>query len=187
MRADEIDERIDAALRSYADPVETPEPRVVLAWLLERAQADKAARRRRWLGLIPAVGSAAAMLAAAVWVLRVPATPEIAWTPKAPGVVSVSTAPERVPARAVAAHISRNPQVQAAAEALPKLEVFPAPMPLAEEEQKLVAFTRQTPPAVVHQVIDEKQHLDDPLEIAELKIKPLDASDNPVPPKGKEK
>lgn len=191
MREDEMDARIDAALRSYAQPPETPEPRVVLAQLLERARTEEAQRRRWWPWLIPAAGCAAAILAGALWMMRAPAAPQIAYTPKAPGVVSVPPAPvripERAPVRSGAAPGTPQPPVQLAAEKLPKLEVFPAPMPLASEEQKLVAFTRQTPPAVVHQVIEAKQHSDDPLEIAELKIQPLDTSDEPVTPKGKDK
>ena len=187
MRVDEIDEEIDAALRSYAKPPETPEPRVMLARLLERVRAEETQRRRRWPWLIPAAGCAAALLAAALGVMRTPPIPSIAFAPKAPGVVSIAAAPDRKPVTRIVARVTHKPQVHLAAESLPKLEMFPAPMPLASEEQKLVAFTRQTPPAVVRQVVEAKQHSDDPLEIAELKIQPLDEGDNPVPPKGKNK
>lgn len=185
MRADEIDEKIDAALRSYANPPETPEPRVALARILERAREEETQRRRWWPWLIPAAGCAAAVLTAAVLVMRAPVTSQIAFTPKAPGVVSVAGAPVQEPIARTKARVAQKPPLQAAARELPKLEMFPAPMPLASEEQKLVAFTRQTPPAVLHQVIEAKQHNDDPLEIAELKIQPLATSDEPVPPKGK--
>jgi hypothetical protein len=185
MHGDEMDERIDAALRSYAEPPEGPESRVVLARVLARARAEKAPRRRGWAWLIPAAGCAAAL--AAAWLLRAPATPQIAWTPRAPGVVSIATAPGPVPERRNVRRAVPARQVQIAAERLPKLETFPAPAPLTPEEQKLVVFTRHGPAGTVHQVIEAQQHIDDPLEIAELKIQPLDEGGEQVQPKGKEK
>jgi hypothetical protein len=186
MRADEIDERIDAALKSYAEPPEMPEPRVVLARLLKRARPDKTSRWRRWVWLIPASGCAVTLLAAVVWVLYVPRLPEIAWTPQAPGVVSLPVAPAAEPAQHRPPRASA-PRMQYAAETLPKLETFPAPAPVSPEEQKLVDFAQRGPSAAKQQMMEARQHVDDPLEIAELKIQPLDESDNSAQAKGKEK
>jgi hypothetical protein len=185
MRADEMDERIDAALRSYAQPPEMPESRIVLARVLERARAETGPRRRWWAWAIPAAGCAVALLAAAAvaWVLRVPQVPEIAWTPQPPGVVRVQTAPVPVVARRSVIHRAAATPLQNVAEALPKLETFPAPLPATAQEQKLVDFVERGPSAVKQQVVEARQHADDPLEIAELKIQPLDEGDT----SGKEK
>jgi hypothetical protein len=187
MRADEMDERIDAALRSYAQPPEMPESRVVLARVLERAHAERGPRRRWWAWAIPAAGCAAALLAAVVWVLRVPQMPEIAWTPQPPGVVRVQTAPVPVVARRSVIHRAAATRLQIVADALPKLETFPAPLPATAQEQKLVDFVERGPSAVKQQVVEARQHADDPLEIAELKIQPLDEGDTSAQPRGKEK
>jgi hypothetical protein len=186
MRGDEMDDRIDAALRSYAEPPETPEARVALARMLERGRAET--RRSAWFRGwgVAAAGFAAALLVAAVlWVTRAPSAPEIAWTPPAPGVVSIATEPEPAPhstTRTLVA-LHREP----AAETLPKLETFPSRGPLSDEEQSLVAFAAEVPPAVKKQVIEEQKHLGDPLEIAELKIRPLDEAAQKDPSKGEDK
>ena len=51
----------------------------------------------------------------------------------------------------------------------PKLEVFPTPRPLTAEEQALVAFVRRAPPAVKKAVIEDQQHWDDPIIVADLR------------------
>ncbi|MGB6871788.1 MAG: hypothetical protein WBD93_19395, partial [Acidobacteriaceae bacterium] len=54
---------------------------------------------------------------------------------------------------------------------LPKLDVFPTPRPLTPEEQALVAFAKQGPPAVQRAVIEDQKHWDDPVIVAELQEK----------------
>jgi hypothetical protein len=187
MCADEIDEKIDAALRSYAEPPETPEPRLVLAGVLERARNLETADRRWRAWLTPIAGCAVALMAAAVWVLRVPRVPEIVWTPRAPGVARVETAPVPGVARRGVTHRAAVLQRQNVAEAPPKLETFPAPLPATVQEQKLVDFVERGPSVAKQQVLEARQHSDDPLEIAELKIQSLDEGDTSAQPRGKEK
>lgn len=69
---------------------------------------------------------------------------------------------------------------------LPKLDVFPAPQPLSAEEQALLALVTQAPEESSKQVIEAQQHLGDPIEIAALKIRPLDEDVDQSEPKGKD-
>jgi hypothetical protein len=187
MRSDEIDARIDAALRSYAEPPQMPNSRVVLARVLERARAEKVRPWRWWACLIPVAGCAVAFFVAAIWVLRAPNGPQIVWTPHPPGAVNVAITRAQPPPRRRVMRSNSVPGIEAAAEKLPKLETFPAPAPATAEEQKLVAFAQRGPWAAKQQVVEARQHADDPLEIAELNIQPLDEGDDSAQPKGKEK
>jgi hypothetical protein len=202
MRGDErFDELIDAALRSYAEPGEIPETRVAL----DGARAEATAQRRVWVWSW-AVGAACvvALLVALGWmgVSRSPRAREIAWTPKAPEVVSggrgaevrKSTGAEAMDSIAGAARLKPCPDTKtcggqfrdgaAGARATrvarneqpqPKLDVFPTPTPLSPEEQALVAFAKYGPPAVQRAVLEDQKHWDDPIIVAELRAQPMQA------------
>lgn len=184
MRGDElIDERIDAALRSYAEPGEMPETRAAVARVM--AQVELAESRKRfwmWAVGIPAVACLLmAVLVATTWWMRGSRQKEIAWVPKAPAVVRTEKREERVavselshPGARKAAHQNGAPVVAAVQERLPMLDVFPTPRPLTAEEQALVSFASQASPEVKEQVVEAEKHLSDPIVIAELKIRPLD-------------
>lgn len=187
MRGDElIDERIDAALRSYAEPGEMPETRAAVARVM--AQVELAESRKRfwmWAVGIPAVACLLmAVLVATTWWMRGSRQKEIAWVPKAPAVVRTEKREERVavselshPGARKAAHQNGAPVVAAVQERLPMLDVFPTPRPLTAEEQALVAFVRRAPPAVRKAVIEDQQHWDDPIIVADLR-KPSTESGN---------
>jgi hypothetical protein len=185
MRANKMDDKIDAALRSYAEPPSMPEPRVVLARVLERARAEKVLRRRWWVWMIPAAGCATILMLAAVWVLRAPRIPQIAWTPRAPGVVSVVTAPNQGLAPRIA--IRRASVVGERIQRQPKLDLFPTPTPLSREEQQLVAFADQTSPAVAKQIAEAQEHIDDPIQISPITIRPLDEDEPTDQPNRKDR
>lgn len=201
---DVIDERIDAALRSYAEPAEVPETRVVLARVMETVQASERQRRGWWMwGAVAAAGLAAMVLVGVVWMTRSSRGPEIAWVPKAPGVTRDSE--NNAGAQALrlanldAARVKscsdakgcsgggegiRRSQVRVAnslgqrsgvRRIPPKLYVFPTPRPLTDEEQALVAFARRAPPAVKKAVIEDQQHWDDPVIVADLRNPPLES------------
>jgi hypothetical protein len=190
MRGDEQrDEMITAGLRSYAEPEEIPEARVVLARVMERAQTIESRRKRIWAWAIPVAACAmAAMVVGFIWVLRVPRIPPIAWTPPAAVVASVKPplarevrTPRRTPHRSLLRVAEAQP------EPLPKLDVFPSPRPLNSEEQALTTLARPGKTAVAQQVLEAQKHIDDPIDIADLRIRPLNIGDDPVPPTGKEK
>jgi len=55
--------------------------------------------------------------------------------------------------------------------------VFPRPNPLSPEEQALYAFATQVPEEQRQAVLAAKQSDDAPLNIAAIRIQPLDISD----------
>jgi hypothetical protein len=201
---DRYDALIDRALRSYAEPGEVPEARVVLARVLERARAVGVAQAGGGCGAAAVAGGFAVMvLVGWIWGMRSSQRPEIAWKPKAPGVTLSATTQSPYPgmkanngeenmprrlkpeifgqhtgtAEAVPFQNGRTAERESRAEAenhLPRMEVFPMPRPLSAEEQALVAFANDVPAKVQQQVIEAQKHVGDPIAIAELKIAPLD-------------
>lgn len=181
---DRFDAVIDRALRSYAEPAEVPEARVVLARVLSRARVSESQRRGWWVwGAVATAGLAVVVLAGVVWMMRGPRRVEIAGVPKAPSVSQVASSPPQVTytwtvARTNGAQRNRAftvREVQGAASQVPKLEVFPTLRPLTAEEQALVAFVRRAPPAVKKAVIEDQQHWDDPIIVADLRKPSLES------------
>lgn len=172
---DRIDQLIESGLRSYAEPTAIPETRVAVGQLMARVAEQEPPRLRWWLWAAPVAACLLALLA--VWMLRTPQHPRIAWTPASPPVVGVqsvpgsTSAPVLVHPRRVSRAIPRAPKEQL----LPKLAVFPTPTPLSPEEQALVAFAKHGPPAVQHAVLEDQKHWDDPIIVAELQEKSLQA------------
>ncbi|HEY1808251.1 MAG TPA: hypothetical protein VGG42_06795 [Acidobacteriaceae bacterium] len=178
---DELDSRIDAALRSYTEPQKTTEPRVALARLMEQARAEQRERGIRWW-MWGVTGAAACAVAAmvAIWILWTPRLPHIARGPKAPDVVALP-----IPASHAAlvsspevrrtTHHGRSPapiERAATRSSLPKLDVFPTPQPLSPQEQALVAFAKHGPRDVQRAVLQDQQHWDDPIIVADLQKQP---------------
>lgn len=193
MRGDEErDELITSALRSYAEPEAIPEARIVLARVMERVQTMGSRRRGIWVWAMPMAACAAAFLiVSSIWMARVTRTPQIAWTPQPPPAapaVGGKVAPERTVA--VFRQTRRRAVVRRAtaqSENLPKLDVFPSPKPLYPEEEALAFFAQPGQAAATQQVLSAQKHLSDPIDIADLKIRPLQIEDDPVSPTGKEK
>jgi hypothetical protein len=59
---------------------------------------------------------------------------------------------------------------------MPKLDSFPTPRLLSPEEQALVAFARRAPPAVKTAVIEDQEHWDDPVIVADLRKPSVESS-----------
>jgi hypothetical protein len=197
MRSDDrVEELMDEALRSYAEGVEVPETRVAIARVMERAR-ELVARTQAWVWavVVPAIVCLLAVVAVgAAWLIPGSRVAEIAWVPKAPGVVSGTEgispgsgwyakssrgSASESRARKSLAHQDRAPGIRLAsapssAQRLPKMAVFPTPRPLTPEEQALLVFAAQASPAAKKEVIEAERHLGDPIVIAELKIDPLD-------------
>jgi hypothetical protein len=196
---DALDQRIDAALRSYVKAPEFSDPRVVLARVRMLAEQQRE-RRRVWMWAVPAGVAALIALAAMVWVAQKPAAPQIAFVPKAPGVASVASprlsAGEGKNAGSSTTLRHRHPRRSSAQDdkllaavpqqKLPKLDVFPAPQPLSDEERALVAFTTEAPPDLKKQVVEAQTHLGDPIQIAVIEIRPLNEDEQKAEPKGKD-
>jgi hypothetical protein len=62
---------------------------------------------------------------------------------------------------------------------LPKLDQFPAPRPLSEQEKLLLTFVAQTPTSEQKAILEEQQKSDGPLRIAALSIQPIDINKQP--------
>jgi len=169
-RDDQLDSRIDAALRTYSEPPEIPDARIVALQLLERAREVQPRRRwPLWRWAIPVCLVALAI--AATWLLRMPRIPEVALTPAPPQTVAQAKTPAPpAPHASVAAAPGRPLHVvPAKSQPLPKLEVFPTPTPLSPQEQALVAFAEHGPPAVQRAVLEDQKHWDDPIIVAGLR------------------
>jgi len=179
-------ELLDAALTNYR----SAEPR---PGLQQRILASVRARRQRalWVGWAWRLGAAAAALAVAVAVYRIdshhrPAlTPPIAEIrePAAPGVVSppvtaTPLGPSRTSRRSAPRSMRpRNPSAGRegrVARSEPRMDVFPTPRPVTEQERLLLRFIQEAPKPVLLAVIEDGQRLS-PLEIKELNVPPLNA------------
>ena len=189
MRADdEMDARIDAALRSYAEPESIPEPRIIAARLLEQVSSQR--MRSRWIlaWWKPAAAGALALLTMVLlWWVYVPRVQRIAYVPQPPSAVSPASsagplhAPPSRSLRASAHRFGAHGR-----ERLPKLRVFPTPRPSSPQELRLAALGSGGEPPVRQQMVAAEQNLDDPIRIAELKIRPLDEDGPPDQPTGKD-
>jgi hypothetical protein len=62
---------------------------------------------------------------------------------------------------------------------LPKLDQFPAPVVLTEQERLLVQFIAHAPPSTQQLVAKAQKQSDEPLRIAELNIPFLASSTQP--------
>lgn len=176
-----MDEWMDAALRSYAEPEGTTEPRLAFARLMEVARQQQLRRRKLlwlWAVAFPALVCLALVSMRADWDLHNPRVPEIAWIPQPPVVVrpGLAGAGEKA-ARPDRIHSLRRAAV-AQQEHLPKLDVFPTPQPLSQEERALLRFAHNSTTNVQRDVIESQQHWDRPLVIAEVKIRPLSGDEN---------
>jgi hypothetical protein len=182
MRGDDgVDELIDAALRSYAEPGKMADARVAAVRILARVEFAES-RKRFWMWAVgvPAVACLLMVILVSMGWMRGPRLGEIAQAPSAPRVVRVEKLRGRVavpelprPGARKAAHQNGAPAVTAVQVRLPKMDVFPTPRPLTAEERALVAFASQVSPEMKKQVVEAERHLGDPIAIAQLKIEPL--------------
>jgi hypothetical protein len=139
----ELDRQLDAALAKYAavEPRPGLEERVFANLNTERAQM---ADRPWWhWGLAGAFAVALIIAAAVAWKSHVPSQPVIAnhpaWTAPLPPVPM----PRVVAANANPPMMRSLHKTAAKSAPVPKLEVFPSPQPLSEQEQILAAYVRQ--------------------------------------------
>lgn len=155
-----VDEQIDTALRSYAEPPSTLGPRTAAASILQRARLSHPQRRRPlwfWIAPVPAL---TALLFAALWLLRTPPPPEIASAPPPPPLIAVPSAPT-TPSPKLAASVQHTHHSAASRlrqHALPKQDVFPTPTPPSPQELALLSFVRHAPLSVQQAVVNNQPH-----------------------------
>jgi hypothetical protein len=185
---EDLDLQLDAALATYADPEAPPhlaeQILAAIAPARPAAQTRPVAPRRRWTTWAIAIPAFAALLLAVFLPLRRSHEHHLlspmAAAPHIPGPISQSqpnqvaaSRPPRTAARARRAQI-QPPGVEAS---LPKQEIFPTPTPLTPQEQALAALATRNPGDISQSVAKAEQQPIEPLEIAAIRIKPLNPPD----------
>jgi hypothetical protein len=153
---DELDARLDAALRGYSDPAEAPTPARMVAHVLA-ASEEKQARDWRWTHWGLAGAAACVLTILILWVphlrlaapgsgMRRPGTLPSSHDPLA-SVAVRGHAPHEAPAQMALAPASPSRLARASVRKPPKLEQFPQPRPLSEQEKLMLAFVSAASPA----------------------------------------
>jgi len=186
---DDLDRLIDSELARYA------EPRVGLQQrILARVQAGGTSQPgvfSRWQGWALVGAAAAIALLLSVLVQRThqrETNVNIAHStnPKclptgsttetsATQVAGPNSQPEAKPTRSVK-YKPKSIQVPKGFQH-PKLDVFPAPQPLSEQEESLVRLATELPKAEREKFLSDERRLDTPLEISSIKISPITMPD----------
>ena len=167
MRSDEGDERdrlLDEALSSYS--AEEPRPGLEQR-VLNRIRAEAGARRRAWAQWYIAIPALCllAVVALVGWPRREPAPAPRRPVAQAPEVKKPVVVPTRMRKPA------RQPRTRVAG--LPKLEQFPSPSPLTEEERALLEFVMRSPKDAQAFLGDVEIQSVEPIRIEEIHIEPL--------------
>jgi hypothetical protein len=195
---DNLDLLLDSALATYAHPGPESglEDRVLNALKAARvpevrtASVDRKGHRRwfawafalpvavcivlLWLSITKSIHAPSSQTQQARQTNQGPAIPRTA----AP-VVSAQT-PRRHSVRAARSERPRSNAEVAAAEPLPKLDVFPTPQPMSSEERALGVVATQTP-LPLRKALVEAQQDDSPIHIAAIHIPQLESPDQGQP------
>jgi hypothetical protein len=179
--------RIDAALRSYAEPpAMASDPRTAAAAILERVRQAQRRRRLWWLWAIPtgvAMGVAVVVLFLSLHTPHGPLSVDVAQVPHAAQPLPAPHAME--PARLHAATPAKRRvmhRLRPQAAPLPEQAVFPAPAPLSRQERALLVFARTAPPAVRQAVINEQSRwAEEAHMVSSSPIHPISESDQDRP------
>ncbi len=145
--ASDFETEFEQAVAVYANPDDTGHPQALTARVMAAVEMQRR-KRRRWLAFSIAVPAFVCLLVAALLYLRPPEpqhrTIEIASVPST--TQSVAARPKTdVPAK-VHVEAARNRAVRSVPRPLPKLDQFPAPTALTEQEQMLTQFVTYAPP-----------------------------------------
>jgi hypothetical protein len=180
----DLEKRINAALATYSDPAESIHPSALAARILATAREEQ--QKTRWWKWALAV--AAPALAALLVVLFLPEKPKqlpvrLSASVPVPTQITTALAPEKpavshaiVKDRYTKHTIAKSPEP-------PKLDVFPTPAPLTEQEKLLVAFVQNVPKEEQKKVAQDSGPIQ-PITIAKLKLPLLDPSEKENPETG---
>jgi hypothetical protein len=168
--SDDPDKILDIALATYADPVESPDPSKLAERIITVAQGREPDRLWRW-------GLPAAVVLAGVLIFAV--------IPERPIKVSRNSfrsqsmeaskiAPQQTH---LVTHIARRASYSSGTDARrqrpPKLDQFPMPEPLSEQEKLLVSFMNRTSTAT-QVAVAQASEPPRPITIAALTVPPID-------------
>ncbi len=171
---DDLDRLIDAALASYADPgPDSGFERRLLARI--RTTSSQHRRRLIWAAGLPALATAGLMLLFVADTSR--HTSPGSRQEKVSQIESARTAPPGMlnapsprAAVGVSMHARRSARSGAPMASIPpKLDTFPSPAPLSNEERALVTFVAETP-ATQHQDLATWLQPAEPIHIAAISI-----------------
>lgn len=167
----DFDAKLEEALASYADPASAGDRQALTARVLAAIETK---RRRRWWFILAFASPAFACVLLVVFFAHHPPRP-VGQTdpvyhpslPAAPLIEAPNIKLVHLPAR-------RVPKKR-----LPKLDQFPAPAPLTEQERLLVQFAAEAPLSTQEQIAKTQREAIAPLRIAELTIPKLDSNPQP--------
>jgi hypothetical protein len=172
----DFDEKFEQALAAYADPGDAGHPQRLTARVLAAVEGQR--RKRNWWFVFGIAAPAlACLLLIAIAVLR---QPEPALRPAETAMVPASAPAVHAPvvARPRMERV-RGPAARSQTRTLPKLDQFPAPAPLTEQERLLVNLAAHTSPEMQQDLVQAQQQAGMPLHIAELNIAPLNETIKP--------
>jgi hypothetical protein len=180
----ELDRKIDAALAAYADPEASVNPSALAARILASAREEQQkARWWKWTLVI-----AAPALAALFVVLFLPAKPKelparLSASAPTPAQIMTTPATEKPVVSHTIVRARYSPPTIAKSQEPPKLDIFPAPAPLSEQEKLLVAFVQNAQKEAREEAVRDSGPIQ-PITIAKLKIPLLDPSEKENPETG---
>jgi len=161
--AQQVEHLLDEAIASYSavEPLAGLEQRI-----LAKTRTAKGPRRN-WLPSAAIIGAlaGAAVLAWLFVPVKHEAPAKIATTTLSKPIVALQ--PPQAVQRLKPKH--RRPR----AESLPKLAVFPTPLPLTPEERRLTAMVARDPEGAIKAFESLQARADEPIRIAPIEIPPL--------------
>ena len=174
----DFETEFERALGSYADPGDAGHSQLLAARVM--AAVETLRRRLRWrLAFSIAVPALACLLVAALLYFERAEPPATETASIPPSAQSVAAIPKTdVPAK-VHVEAARGRAIRSVPRQLPKLDQFPAPRALTEQEQVLVQFVTYAPPKTQQLVAKAQKEPDKPLRIAELGIPYIDSNTQP--------
>ena len=168
----ELAKKIEAALTTYADPAESLNSSALAARVLAAAR-DKQKGIQWWLWGLAATVPALAVLLIVLYFPAKPKMESVRLTASAPPPHQIMVTP---PAKQMVSHTVIKSRYVPPSHPQPKLDVFPTPAPLTEQEKLLVAFVQHTSPETQKQVVQSSGPIQ-PIAIADLIIPPLDSTE----------
>jgi hypothetical protein len=177
MRSDELEKILDSALASYSQE----EPRPGLGGrVLNRIRAVGVGHRFSWLRWAMAMPAIASFLLLVFWISDSSKPPRSTFRASTEIRGHAATSPSRGREGAVnilQKHHARvsgsRPSAKPKRLGLPKREQFPTPTPLTVEGRALLAFVARSPKQAEKVFADARSRSTEPIQIAEIHIKPL--------------
>ncbi|HTZ90465.1 MAG TPA: hypothetical protein VMA71_08990 [Alloacidobacterium sp.] len=175
----EFEAKLAQAVASYADPADAGHAQVLTARVL--SAIGRKQRPQRW-GLRFVLGTATLACVLLIVFLTQRQPRPVNQSARAPLPASVLALPS-APASAASSkvHIQRFhlAAVRDRTKHLPKLDQFPAPAPMTEQEKLLIQFVAHAPPSTQQLIAKTQKESDESLRIAKLTIPDLNSSNQP--------